>query len=120
MFYDWMSDEEFVRRLRANHMTSAEEALIFRLERALDKKPDAYAVGQHGAQPSTPVPKAPRGEVKSSKLLKPQGFRNLPAPVPGDSDTEAASLRRVRRAALRQQVAQGRGAVRERGQAAGA
>ena len=54
MHLEHMTDDEFVRRLRAGGLTPAEDALLFRLERALDKKAAPGTVGQHGAQYSLP------------------------------------------------------------------
>lgn len=62
MFYENFTDEEFIARLRANPMTQVEEALVFRLERALDKKSDGSAVGQFGAHTSDPFPGAFSGK----------------------------------------------------------
>jgi len=59
MYFEYLSDREFIARLRTGGLTPAEDALLFRLERAVDEKSDA--VGQHGAQPSDTVwPPLPR------------------------------------------------------------
>jgi hypothetical protein len=52
MFYEHLTDEEFIARLRVGALTPAEDALLFRLERSIDLYADGTGVGQHGAQPS--------------------------------------------------------------------
>lgn len=62
MFLDHLTDKEFIARLYASELTHVENALLFRLERAIDGKHDDAARGQFGAHTSDPFPGAFNGK----------------------------------------------------------